>query len=95
MKLIPLIELEIKDYLGMMNHIRLYSEGGWGRTSKTINIYQSPTEQIVYVESPMGEHRQLPFGEGMRVSMFDIENWANDNDYQFKVVRRVGKSRKG
>ncbi len=88
----PLIELEIKDYLGMMTHLRLYNKGGWGRTSKKIDIYQSPSERIVYIDSPMGEHKELPFGEGMTVSMFDIENWATDNGYEFKVVRRAGKS---
>ena len=94
MKLIPLVELEIKDYLGMMNHIRLYNKGGWGRVSKTIDIYQTPAEKIVYIESAMGEHRELPFGEGMSVSIFDIEHWANDNGYEFNVVKRVGKSRR-
>tara|TARA_R110002020_G_scaffold238298_1_gene450774 strand:- start:4232 stop:4516 length:285 start_codon:yes stop_codon:yes gene_type:complete len=94
MKLIPLVELEIKDWLGMMDHIRLYNKGGWGRTPKTINIYQSPSEKIVHIQSAMGEHRALPFGEGMKVSMFDIENWAKDNGYDFKVVKRAGKSRK-
>ena len=88
----PLIELEIKDYLGMMTHLRLYNKGGWGRTSKNIDIYQSPSERIVYIESSMGEHKELPFGDGMTVSMFDIENWAKDNGYEFKVVRRAGKS---
>ena len=50
MKLIPLVELEIKDWLGMMDHIRLYDKGGWGRTPKTINIYQSPSEKIVHIQ---------------------------------------------
>jgi len=90
----PLIELEIKDYLGMMSHVRLSNQGGWGKNPKTINIYQSPSENIVHVDSKMGEHRELPFGTGMSVSIFDIENWANDNDYEFKLMRRVGKSHK-